>query len=129
MISLEAGCNDDTTPPSKPLQLTELVAGLTTVTGGLVATSSLPHDDLERLAVAAARLGFEYTAIGTVVNLAARLCGEAQGGEVLAAERVITPLAESVTTQSTGSIELKGMTRPVATHRVVELRTHELFKQ
>ena len=70
---------------------------------------------------------FEYTAIGTVVNLAARLCGEAQGGEVLAAERVITPLAESVTTQSAGSIELKGMTRPVAIHRVVELRQIEPY--
>ena len=65
---------------------------------------------------------FEYTAIGTVVNLAARLCGQAQGGEVLAAERVVAPLTDAVTTESAGSIELKGMARPIAIHRVVEMR-------
>ena len=64
---------------------------------------------------------FEYTAIGTVVNLAARLCGQAQGGEVLAAERVVAPLTDAVTSESAGSIELKGMTRPVAIHRVLTM--------
>ncbi len=65
---------------------------------------------------------FEYTAIGTVVNLAARLCDEAQGGEVLAAERVIVPLADAVVTESAGSIELKGMAGPAAVCRVAGLR-------
>ena len=35
---------------------------------------------------------FEYTAIGTVTNLAARLCAEAKGGQVLVSERIITML-------------------------------------
>ncbi len=61
---------------------------------------------------------FEYTAIGTVVNLAARLCGEAQGGEVLAAERVVAALGDTVVTEPAGEIELKGMARPVTIHRV-----------
>ncbi len=64
---------------------------------------------------------FEYTAIGTVVNLAARLCGQAQGGEVLASERAVAPLSDAVITESAGSIELKGMARPVAIHRVMSL--------
>ena len=64
---------------------------------------------------------FEYTAIGTVVNLAARLCGQAQGGEVLVSERVVAPLADAVVTESAGSIELKGMARPVSIHRVMSL--------
>ena len=64
---------------------------------------------------------FEYTAIGTVVNLAARLCGQAQGCEVLVSERVVAPLADAVVTESAGSIELKGMARPVAIHRVMSL--------
>ncbi len=64
---------------------------------------------------------FEYTAIGTVVNLAARLCGQAQGGEVLAAERVVAPLGDAVVTEPAGEIELKGMARPVAIHRVTAL--------
>ena len=61
---------------------------------------------------------FEYTAIGTVVNLAARLCGQAEGGEVLAAERVVAALGAAVVTEPAGMIELKGMARPVAVHRV-----------
>ena len=65
---------------------------------------------------------FEYTAIGTVVNLAARLCGQAQGGEVLAAERVVAALGDAVVSEPAGEIELKGMARPVAVHRVTSLR-------
>jgi len=64
---------------------------------------------------------FEYTAIGTVVNLAARLCGQAQGGEVLAAERVVIALGTSVVSEPAGEVELKGMVRPVAIHRVTAL--------
>jgi len=65
---------------------------------------------------------FEYTAIGTVVNLAARLCGQAQGGEVLAAERVVAALGDTVVSELAGEIELKGMAHPVAIHRVTALR-------
>ncbi len=64
---------------------------------------------------------FEYTAIGTVVNLAARLCGQAQGGEVLAAERVVAALGDTVVSEPAGEIELKGIARPVAIHRVTAL--------
>jgi len=65
---------------------------------------------------------FEYTAIGTVVNLAARLCGQAQGGEVLAAERVVAALGDTVASELAGELELKGMARPVAIHRVTARR-------
>jgi adenylate cyclase len=65
---------------------------------------------------------FEYTAIGTVMNLAARLCGQALGGEVLAAERVVAALGDSVVSEPAGEIELKGIARPVAVRRVVDLR-------
>ena len=65
---------------------------------------------------------FEYTAIGTVVNLAARLCGQAAGGEVLAAERVVVALGDTVVCEPAGEVELKGMARPVAVHRVRSLR-------
>jgi class 3 adenylate cyclase len=61
---------------------------------------------------------FEYTAIGTVVNLAARLCGQAEGGEVLVAERVVAALGDAVVAAAAGEIELKGMARPVAVHSV-----------
>jgi class 3 adenylate cyclase len=61
---------------------------------------------------------FEYTAIGTVVNLAARLCGQADGGEVLATERVVAALGATVVSEPAGEVELKGMARPVSVYRV-----------
>ena len=61
---------------------------------------------------------YEYTAIGTVVNLAARLCGEAGGGEVLVSQRVIDQLGSAVIATPVGDIALKGMGSPVPTFRV-----------
>jgi adenylate cyclase len=64
---------------------------------------------------------FEYTAIGTVVNLAARLCGEAKGGEVLVSDRIVSMLTGSIDAQRLDDVELKGMARPVPTYRVASL--------
>src|SRR3979490_2468941 len=44
----------------------------------------------------------DYGAIGTVTNLAARLCGEARGGEILVSQRVQALLEGQVTTQPAG---------------------------
>ena len=64
---------------------------------------------------------FEYTAIGSVVNLAARLCGEAKGGEVLASERVISILSESVEAERLADVDLKGLAQPVPTFLIKHL--------
>jgi len=70
------------------------------------------------------RIGFEgrsdYTAIGTVVNQAARLCGEAKAGEVLITQRVKTAVGELVETEPLGALALKGLRQPLATFRVVK---------
>jgi class 3 adenylate cyclase len=62
-------------------------------------------------------IGFEgridYGAIGTVTNLAARLCAEAGGGEVLVAQRVVAALGPGFVTEARGEIQLKGFQRPV----------------
>ena len=47
---------------------------------------------------------------------------QAQGGEVLAAERVVAALGDSAITETASEVELKGMTRPVSIHRVTALR-------
>lgn len=66
-------------------------------------------------------IGFEgrldYGAIGTVMNLAARLCGEAAGGEILLAPRVVAALGGSEPVEPAGEIALKGFARPVAASR------------
>jgi len=62
----------------------------------------------------------DYGAIGTVTNLAARLCGEAQGGEILLSQRVCASLDEQVATEPAGELVLKGFHKPVPAFRVRE---------
>ena len=62
----------------------------------------------------------DYGAIGTVTNLAARLCGEAQGGEILVSQRVCASLDESAETEPAGELVLKGFHKPVPAFRVRE---------
>jgi adenylate cyclase len=62
---------------------------------------------------------FEYTAIGAVVNLAARLCGDAEDHEILTSTRLATAIGDIVDFDELGERRLRGMSRPVA---VVNLR-------
>jgi len=59
-----------------------------------------------------------YTAIGTVCNVAARLCGEAKDGHILLSQRVNVALKGSVATEQFGSFVLKGLTQPVVAYNV-----------
>jgi class 3 adenylate cyclase len=70
-------------------------------------------------------IGFEgrwdYGAIGTVTNLAARLCAEALGGQVLVTSRVGAAVEGLVDAEEVGALSLRGLTRPVTTLNVVGL--------
>jgi peptide/nickel transport system substrate-binding protein len=60
---------------------------------------------------------------GGALNLAARLCGQARGGEILAS-REVTHLAraiDGVRYEDRGTLSLKGLTDPVAVLRVVPI--------
>jgi adenylate cyclase len=59
-----------------------------------------------------------YTAIGTVCNVAARLCGEAKDGQILLSQRVNVALKGSVATEQVGALALKGLAQPVVTYNV-----------
>jgi class 3 adenylate cyclase len=67
-------------------------------------------------------VGFEgrgdYSAIGTVTNLAARLCGEAAGGEILIAQRVFAAVEALVEVEPTPALTLKGFHRPIVAYRL-----------
>jgi len=71
-------------------------------------------------------IGFEgrrdYGAIGTVTNLAARLCSEAADGQILVSSRVATAAEGFAEVQEVGSLTLKGLTRPVRTFNVGGLK-------
>jgi class 3 adenylate cyclase/CheY-like chemotaxis protein len=72
-------------------------------------------------------IGFEgrwdYGAIGTVTNLAARLCGEARGGQILVSSRVAGALEEVVDLEDVGAVTLKGFLKPVPVFNARALRT------
>jgi adenylate cyclase len=68
------------------------------------------------------RIGFEervdYTAIGTVTNLAARLCGEARDGQILLSKRVAAAVEGAVTLEGIGNLALKGLSQAVAVYNI-----------
>jgi adenylate cyclase len=67
-------------------------------------------------------IGFEgrwdYGAIGTVTNLAARLCGDAKPGQILIPRRVLTSVADKVDAEFIGELELKGFAKAVSTFNI-----------
>ena len=71
-------------------------------------------------------IGFEgrwdYGAIGTVTNLAARLCGEAKPGQILISRRMVGTIEDLVEAEPVGELPLKGFSRPVTAFNVVRLK-------
>jgi adenylate cyclase len=71
-------------------------------------------------------IGFEgrmdYGAIGTVTNLAARLCGEARPRQILIAQRVFGTVESLVDVEDLGGLILKGFSRPVPAYNVLGLK-------
>jgi adenylate cyclase len=71
------------------------------------------------------QIGFEgrsdYTAVGSVPNLAARLCAAARPWQVLLSQRVHAAVEEFVTSELVGELTLRGFSRPVATFNVLGL--------
>jgi class 3 adenylate cyclase len=72
------------------------------------------------------RIGFEgrydYSAIGTVVNLAARLCAEARGGQILVDGKVQMAVETLTDIEPLGELVLKGMQRPVSAFNILGMR-------
>jgi adenylate cyclase len=62
---------------------------------------------------------FDYAAIGTVSNVASRLCDEAKPGQMLVSARVLVAVEKAVKVEPVGEFELKGIRRPLAAYNVV----------
>jgi adenylate cyclase len=65
---------------------------------------------------------WEYGAIGSVPNLAARLCGEAKPGEILVPQRLLGKVEDLVEAESAGELTLKGFQRPVSAYNILRLK-------
>ena len=62
---------------------------------------------------------FDYSAIGTVCNIASRLCDEAKSGQILITSRVLSGVENEIVIEPVGDLVLKGIRRPVTTYNVL----------
>ena len=71
-------------------------------------------------------IGFEnrndYAAIGPVTNLAARLCAEAQHGQILVPEKFFESVSGCFIAQPVGNVQLKGFRNPIAVHNITGIK-------
>jgi len=67
-------------------------------------------------------IGFEgrwdYACIGSVTNLAARLCSESKGGQIITNQKTLARVEESVRAEALGELTLRGVTQPVKAFNV-----------
>lgn len=64
---------------------------------------------------------WEYAIIGNVPNLAARLCGEARGGEIMIDVQTQMEVERVAKTEGVGLLNLRGFQRPIAAFRLIGL--------
>ena len=71
-------------------------------------------------------IGFEerwdYGVIGTVTNLASRLCGEARPNQILATQRVLSNVEHIIEVEPVGDLTLKGFHRPITAYNILRLK-------
>ena len=121
--------NDPVPVENPPLQAVLMALEMRDAIGALTETwRRLGHDIGFGIGIAHgfATLGtigfegrFDYAAIGTVSNVASRLCDEAKPGQILISPRVLTKVENAVKVEAVGEFELKGIRRPLAAYNVV----------
>ncbi|HWP56942.1 MAG TPA: response regulator [Candidatus Acidoferrales bacterium] len=71
-------------------------------------------------------IGFEgrmdYGAVGNVTNLAARLCDEAKGGQILTNQKTLTKVEDIVEAEQLEELRLKGFARPIVPFNIARLK-------
>jgi len=121
---------NDPVPVENPaLQAVLMALDMRTAIGGLIEKwRDLGHDLGFGIGIAhgfatLGTIGFEgrrdYAAIGTVSNVASRLCDEAKPGQILISPRVRQAVDKAATVESVGEFELKGIRRPMTAYNVL----------
>jgi adenylate cyclase len=122
---------NDPVPVENPaLQAVLMALDMRAAIGGMIETwRDLGHDLGFGIGIAHgfATLGtigfegrFDYAAIGTVSNVASRLCDEASPGQILISPRVRQAVEKAVAVEPVGEFTLKGIRRPMAAYNVLE---------
>jgi class 3 adenylate cyclase len=65
---------------------------------------------------------FDYAAIGTVSNVASRLCDEARPGQILISPRVLMAVEDAISVEPIGDFALKGISRALTAYNVVGVK-------
>ena len=121
--------NDPVPVPNPALQAVRMALEMRAAIGALVEKwQQLGHDlgfgmGLSHGYATLGTIGFEgrfdYAAIGTVSNVASRLCDEAKPGQILVSPRVMLAVKNEVTVEPVGELTLKGIRRPMLVHNIV----------
>jgi adenylate cyclase len=121
--------NDPIPVNNSALQAVLMAIDLRTAIGKLVENwSKLGHDIGFGIGIAHgfATLGtigfegrFDYAAIGTVSNVASRLCDEAKPGQIPISPRVLMAVEKDITVEPVGDFSLKGISRPLTAYNVL----------
>ncbi|MCK4911902.1 MAG: hypothetical protein KAR83_09670, partial [Thermodesulfovibrionales bacterium] len=65
---------------------------------------------------------WDYSAIGTVPNLAARLCDEAKGGQILISQKTFAGIEDIIEAEPLPKLTLKGFANPIASYNVLSIK-------
>lgn len=61
----------------------------------------------------------DYSVIGSIPNLASRLCDHAKPGQILVSRRIFVAIENEALTQPIGELSLKGFQNPIPTYEVI----------
>jgi DNA-binding response OmpR family regulator len=65
---------------------------------------------------------WDYSTIGTVANLASRLCDEAKGPQIVINQKTLSYIEDIVETEPLGLLDLKGFSKPINSFNVIRLK-------
>ena len=66
---------------------------------------------------------WDYACIGSVTNLASRLCSEAKGGQILTNQRTLARIEDAVHAEPLGVVTLKGISHPVPVFNITGFKS------
>jgi adenylate cyclase len=131
--------NDPVPQPNPALQAVQMALDMRVALGALINKwGRLGHEIGFGIGIAHgyATLGtigfegrFDYAAIGTVSNVASRLCDEASSGQILISPRVHLAIEDVVIVEPAGEFALKGIRRPMAVVNVIDLAAPPVAKE
>jgi adenylate cyclase len=123
--------NDPIPVPDHALRAVEMAVAMRQRMTGLTATWRKRGHQLGfgvGVALGYATLGqigfegrYDYGAIGSVTNMAARLCGEASAGQILISPRAYVAVEAQVRAECIGELNLKGFLKPVTVYNIVSV--------